>query len=150
MESLGCRLVSMLEQEPGQREGTLWVCRETSQHGRIRSPWSRAVDIKTDWHRSLYIQALNAMQQTPENDLLSWFQIAGERASPPSTLPILTAVLGIHGRPYISWDNIEWNSSAPEVGYCPHSSTLFPTVRFLFQHFPSSLDHELYPSAQGT
>ena len=28
-------------------------------------------------HRSLYIQALVKMQQTPEDELLSWFQVAG-------------------------------------------------------------------------
>ncbi|KUJ19215.1 Di-copper centre-containing protein [Mollisia scopiformis] len=58
--------------------------------------------------RSLYLQALIALQQTSEDELLSWFQIAG-----------------IHGRPFIPWDGIEWNPSAPEVGYCPHSSVLF-------------------------
>ncbi|PVH82540.1 Di-copper centre-containing protein [Cadophora sp. DSE1049] len=57
-------------------------------------------DIPT-W--SLYIQSLTAMQEVPEGDLLSWFQIAG-----------------IHGRPYISWDGIEWNPEAPQIGYCTH------------------------------
>lgn len=38
--------------------------------------------------RSLYIQALNAMQTTDESDPLSWFQIAG-----------------IHGRPFIPWNH---------------------------------------------
>lgn len=33
--------------------------------------------VTTNNNRSLYIQSLIAMQQTPENELLSWFQVAG-------------------------------------------------------------------------
>ncbi|RAL63678.1 hypothetical protein DID88_003721 [Monilinia fructigena] len=60
--------------------------------------------------KSLYIQALIALQQVPEDDLLSWFQIAG-----------------IHGRPYYSWGDVNWNSDAPKIGYCTHDDVLFPT-----------------------
>ncbi|CZR61532.1 uncharacterized protein PAC_11429 [Phialocephala subalpina] len=82
---------------------------QTGIHARTGARPARRniLDLRKDlpaW--SLYIQALLAMQQTPENDLLSWFQIAG-----------------IHGRPYISWDNIEWNPSAPEEDYA-----LTPTI----------------------
>ncbi|KAF4637365.1 hypothetical protein G7Y89_g712 [Cudoniella acicularis] len=62
----------------------------------------------TSW--SLYIQALNAMQQTPEDNMMSYFQIAG-----------------IHGRPYYAWDGYEQDPSAPLIGYCTHNSVLFPT-----------------------
>lgn len=59
---------------------------------------------------SLYIQALIEMQQLPEDDMLSWFQIAG-----------------IHGRPFYAWDGVKGDSTCPETGYCPHYIALFPT-----------------------
>ncbi|KAG9233879.1 hypothetical protein BJ875DRAFT_425088 [Amylocarpus encephaloides] len=60
---------------------------------------------------SLYIQSLIAMQNSNPNDQLSWFQIAG-----------------IHGRPYIPWNNVGPTSSQGIWnGYCPHNSILFPT-----------------------
>lgn len=57
---------------------------------------------------SLYIQALQAMQDTPESDQQSWFQIAG-----------------IHGRPYYAWDNVGGRAGAPAIGYCTHGDALF-------------------------
>ncbi|KAA8563987.1 hypothetical protein EYC84_011986 [Monilinia fructicola] len=69
------------------------------------------LDLQNDvptW--SLYIQALIAFQQVPEDDSLSWFQIAG-----------------IHGRPYYSWGDVNWNPDAPKIGYCTHGDVLFPT-----------------------
>ncbi|KAH6674977.1 hypothetical protein B0J14DRAFT_25463 [Halenospora varia] len=66
---------------------------------------------------SLYIQAMNAMMQTDENNLTSFFQIGG-----------------IHGRPFISWDGVDPKIMAPlpnadgiPIGYCTHGNTLFPT-----------------------
>ncbi|KAF7857179.1 hypothetical protein EAF04_009420 [Stromatinia cepivora] len=59
---------------------------------------------------SLYIRALISLQNVPEDDPLSWFQIAG-----------------IHGRPYYSWGNVSWNPAAPQTGYCTHDDVLFPT-----------------------
>ncbi|KAN0095292.1 Di-copper centre-containing protein [Hyaloscypha variabilis] len=58
---------------------------------------------------SLYIQALIALQQTPEDDQFSWFQISG-----------------IHGRPWYDWDNVHRNPNSSETGYCTHYSSLFP------------------------
>ncbi|ESZ89927.1 hypothetical protein SBOR_9689 [Sclerotinia borealis F-4128] len=69
------------------------------------------LDLQNDvptW--SIYIQALTAFQRVPEDDQLSWFQIAG-----------------IHGRPYYSWGNVSWNPAAPQIGYCTHDGVLFPT-----------------------
>lgn len=57
---------------------------------------------------SLYIRALQAMQDTPEADQLSWFQIAG-----------------IHGRPYYAWDGNANKPGAPGIGYCTHGDILF-------------------------
>ncbi|RDL38192.1 uncharacterized protein BP5553_05625 [Venustampulla echinocandica] len=67
------------------------------------------LDLQNDlptW--SLYIQGLTAMQKVPEDDLLSYFQIAG-----------------IHGRPFYAWDNYEKDPAAPLAGYCTHFNLLF-------------------------
>ena len=93
------------------------------------------VFVKNDQHFSLYIQALRthrprlersfhdysfdphgffpvAMQQRPQNELTSYFQIGG-----------------IHGLPYIAWDaeNPDPVSVDGWRGYCTHGSVLFPT-----------------------
>ncbi|KAF4635965.1 hypothetical protein G7Y89_g2127 [Cudoniella acicularis] len=69
------------------------------------------LDLQNDvpaW--SLYIQALTSMQNENETSQLSYFQIAG-----------------IHGRPFISWDNVGSTSVSGWGGYCTHSSVLFPS-----------------------
>jgi tyrosinase len=52
------------------------------------------------------------MQQLPQNELTSYFQIGG-----------------IHGLPYVSWDaeNPDPVSDNGWRGYCTHGSVLFPT-----------------------
>lgn len=60
---------------------------------------------------SLFVQALNALMATPENQIKSYFS-AGE----------------IHGMPYRAWDGV--NPKQMEVdgiptGYCPHGNVLF-------------------------
>ncbi|KAJ8068065.1 hypothetical protein OCU04_003639 [Sclerotinia nivalis] len=77
----------------------------------VRPARKDILDLQKDlptW--SLYIQALIALQKVPEDDPLSWFQIAG-----------------IHGRPYYSWGDVNWNPAAPQIGYCTHDDVLFPT-----------------------
>ncbi|KAI0357534.1 tyrosinase [Trametes cingulata] len=59
---------------------------------------------------SLYIQALQAMMDTPEDDPASFFQLAG-----------------IHGLPYTPWDGVGEDSPAEVAGYCTHGQVLFPT-----------------------
>ncbi|KAK6613990.1 tyrosinase 2 [Botrytis cinerea] len=67
--------------------------------------------VNFDVTRSLYIQALLAMQAANEyTDGLSYFQLAG-----------------IHGRPYVSWDGVNQTIGAPVTGYCTHDSVLFTT-----------------------
>ncbi|KAH8589738.1 hypothetical protein B0O99DRAFT_692298 [Bisporella sp. PMI_857] len=78
-----------------------------------RPPRRDILDLQKDLPQfSLYIQAMNRMMQTPEVALTSYFQIAG-----------------IHGRPFIAWDNV--NPTTPDsgipIGYCTHGNTLFPT-----------------------
>lgn len=78
--------------------------------------------------RSLYIQALSAMQNTPESDLLSYYQISGEDSSTAPKKPIAKTSVGIHGRPYTSWDNVGPGVNTPLTGYCTHGEYL--RVRF--------------------
>ncbi|KAI0330497.1 tyrosinase [Cubamyces sp. BRFM 1775] len=66
--------------------------------------------VKDEKMFSLYIQALQAMMDTPQDEPDSFFQIAG-----------------IHGLPYVSWNGVGEESSAEAAGYCTHSSVLFPT-----------------------
>lgn len=56
------------------------------------------------------------MQNADQNDILSWFQVAG-----------------IHGYPFIAYDGangvngFQANPANQAAGYCTHGSTLFPT-----------------------
>ncbi|TQV97437.1 tyrosinase 2 [Cordyceps javanica] len=56
----------------------------------------------------LYIQALAAMQAANETDPESYFQISG-----------------IHGKPYIEYDQTGPKNTAGWEGYCPHGEKLF-------------------------
>ncbi|KAG8920510.1 hypothetical protein FRC00_009912, partial [Tulasnella sp. 408] len=60
---------------------------------------------------SLYIQAMQRMYDSKENEMDSHFQISG-----------------IHGLPYVQWDGAggEQPVGAP-AGYCQHSTVIFPT-----------------------
>ncbi|KAI0667737.1 tyrosinase [Trametes maxima] len=59
---------------------------------------------------SLYVQALQAMMDTPQDDDRSFFQIAG-----------------IHGLPYVPWNYAGEAAPGKPTGYCVHGSVLFPT-----------------------
>jgi hypothetical protein len=59
---------------------------------------------------TLYILALDMLQYTNQSDLLSWYQIGG-----------------IHGEPFVPWDNVQPLAGNEQNGYCHHSSILFPT-----------------------
>jgi tyrosinase len=53
------------------------------------------------------------MMAVDENIITSWFQVSG-----------------IHGRPYIAWDNVNPTTPDPTAfptGYCTHGQVLFPT-----------------------
>lgn len=62
---------------------------------------------------NLYLLSLINFQAMNQNSSLSYYQIAG-----------------IHGLPNVPWDGVQGNPTAMSegaVGYCPHSSNLFPT-----------------------
>jgi len=62
--------------------------------------------IQNEKFFSLYIQALQLIYAQPQSELLSFFQIAG-----------------IHGLPYVTWNQ----SPIDGQGYCVHGTDLFPT-----------------------
>ncbi|KAI0373661.1 tyrosinase [Pilatotrama ljubarskyi] len=66
--------------------------------------------VKDERMFSLYIQALQVMMDTPEDDPISFFQVAG-----------------IHGLPYTPWNGAGEESPTELAGYCTHGSVLFPT-----------------------
>ena len=59
---------------------------------------------------NIYLLALERFKNMPASDPMSWYQIAG-----------------IHGQPYVAWDNVGPCSNCSLAGYCTHQSTLFPT-----------------------
>jgi len=59
---------------------------------------------------NLYLLGLARLQQSDQGELLSYYQLSG-----------------IHGRPYIPWDNVGPTQDGWSNGYCTHTSNLFPT-----------------------
>ncbi|KAJ8112746.1 hypothetical protein OPT61_g4959 [Boeremia exigua] len=62
---------------------------------------------------NVYLLGLQRWQSTSQDNKFSYFQVAG-----------------IHGRPFIPWDDVAGRPQPPEgykEGYCHHSSNLFPT-----------------------
>ena len=98
---------------------------------------------------NLYLLALDRLHNVNQNDLLSWYQISG-----------------IHGRPFVAWDNVQATSGNDQSGYCTHSSILFPTwhrpylalyEQVLYKHmqdvvgeFPAGSDRDRYSAAAST
>ena len=72
----------------------------------------------------LYILSLQQFQQQNQSALLSYYQVAGDVPLLVFDVWLLTRGQGIHGRPYIAWDGVQ---GAFQIGYCTHSSILFPT-----------------------
>ncbi len=75
---------------------------------------------------NLFLLGLREFQGVDENQLLSYYQIAGKshKNHPGETL-LIGGTAGIHGEPFKAWDNVQgiddWNFG----GYCTHSSVLF-------------------------
>ncbi|KAK5135710.1 hypothetical protein LTR08_004696 [Meristemomyces frigidus] len=95
---------------------------------------------------NIYLLGLARFQATNESDELSWYHIAG-----------------IHGRPYVPWDNVQSAPGVDSPGYCMHVSNLFlpwhrPYVALfeqtLYQHiidavnsFPAGAVRQRYAAA---
>ncbi|KAJ4858276.1 common central domain of tyrosinase domain-containing protein [Trichoderma breve] len=68
-------------------------------------------DMKADKRKwDLFILALSMFQSVSQDDPLSYYQVAG-----------------IHGVPFVTWNDVGPAAGASQSGYCPHSSVLFPT-----------------------
>ncbi|CCU76066.1 unnamed protein product [Blumeria hordei] len=59
---------------------------------------------------TLYILGLDRMQNLDQDELMSWYNIAG-----------------IHGRPHTPYDGVQPKPGNENNGYCTHVSQLFPT-----------------------
>nr|BAD51402.1 photo-regulated tyrosinase [Polyporus arcularius] len=66
--------------------------------------------VKNQQMFSLYIQSLDALSKSSQEEVTSFFQVGG-----------------IHGLPYVAWDGAGQSDPAEEAGYCTHGSVLFPT-----------------------
>ena len=96
---------------------------------------------------NLYLLALVDLQKYDNwKDRFSYFQIAGIDPSSKTGWKISLIHPGIHGKPYVPWDDVQPNDSTiigddldkdlegnpryrtnPMAGYCSHGSNLFPT-----------------------
>ncbi|KAI0342043.1 Di-copper centre-containing protein [Trametopsis cervina] len=75
-------------------------------HVEVRHDVQHLMDREPDvWN--IYILALDRIMSMNEQDLTSYFQLAG-----------------IHGLPYTPWDDV---GSQTNAGYCAHATVLFPT-----------------------
>lgn len=99
---------------------------------------------------NLFLLAMQRFKSQPQNDQLSFYQIAG-----------------IHGVPNVPWDGVTQNPSAQgAVGYCTHDSVLFPAwhraylalfeqiffdnVQAVVQTFPAGPSRDNYTAAAQT
>jgi hypothetical protein len=76
---------------------------------------------------NVFLLGLQRFQNLDQSDKLSYYQVAGTAVC--STVWYRTRGLsriGIHGRPFISWDGVQ-AYPPPKLGYCRHSSNIFPT-----------------------
>ncbi|KIJ41405.1 hypothetical protein M422DRAFT_48640 [Sphaerobolus stellatus SS14] len=85
--------------------------------------------IKDDKSFSLYIQALGMFQQLFACSFLIEKPSADMSSRTQDDVASFFQVGGIHGLPFIPWDDATGNSLAPNQwgGYCTHGSVLFPT-----------------------
>ncbi|KAI1645927.1 Di-copper centre-containing protein [Daldinia loculata] len=72
--------------------------------------WFKSKELLHINQRALFFPALWKFSQMDPHEKLSWFQIAG-----------------IHGKPFVSWDEPGENPAVEEKGYCTHNSILFCT-----------------------
>jgi tyrosinase len=86
--------------------------------------------IPAQWN--LFILACDWMQWSNQNDARSWYQIAGgwapgHIAGSCLKVGVLIVRTGIHGVPFIPYNNVQPKRGLENNGYCAHASVLFPT-----------------------
>jgi tyrosinase len=74
---------------------------------------------------TLYLLGLDMLQFTNQTEMLSWYQITGLHF-PSARIYLLANSLGIHGRPFTPFDNVQPVPGNGNNGYCTHVSILFP------------------------
>ncbi|KAF0317000.1 tyrosinase [Colletotrichum asianum] len=72
--------------------------------------WFGSKDLVHEDQRALFFPAFWRFSQMDPKQKLSWFQIAG-----------------IHGKPYVAWDEDPQKGKTADRGYCTHNSILFST-----------------------
>lgn len=60
------------------------------------------------------------MQSANQLDQVSYQQIAGKSEASSEIYYLITHHIGIHGRPYVTWNNANPRIGAPKIGYCTH------------------------------
>lgn len=78
---------------------------------------------------NLYLLALSMMQNTDQDQDLSWYRITGQSTRLRVSDCFLCAdggALGIHGVPFEQWGGVP-PADGGQGGYCPHMTILFPT-----------------------
>ena len=73
----------------------------------------RPIDVLQNEHPdvfNMFVLALESLQKRNESISVSWYQVSG-----------------IHGYPYVPWQEPDLSPPFPQLGYCIHGSVLFTT-----------------------
>ncbi len=90
--------------------------------------WYQSQQLVHYNQRALFFPAFWKFSQMKPQEKLSWFQIAGK--VPHAFVPCETwteQFTGIHGKPFIAWDEPPEKGANAGKGYCTHNSILFST-----------------------
>lgn len=96
--------------EPASNSPVVVEALPTRENGSV--PYRMEIrKMKADKYKwDLFILALSSFQSIPQDNILSYYQIAG-----------------IHGMPVQTWNGVQPFNQYAQSGYCPHDSVLFPT-----------------------
>lgn len=134
----------LLDRRQSSSNGTVVVTGVTGFGAQPRQEIRQLQKNADQWN--LYLLGMHRFMATNESDKMSYYQIAG-----------------IHGRPYVAWDNVQAAPGINNPGYCAHVSNLFLTwhrpylalfEQALYQHvvaavneFPSGPIRQRYAQA---
>ena len=88
--------------------------------------WYTSTNLLHLNQRALFFPAFWKFSQMAPKEKLSYFQIAGKSALAFWYCPVDTR-LGIHGKPFVAWDEPPQKGTESNKGYCTHNSVLFCT-----------------------
>lgn len=75
---------------------------------------------------NLFLQAFAKFQAMDQKSKRSYFQISGKCVR-HYRRRIVLMISAIHGAPFVTWDGVEPLAGNDQMGYCPHSSSIFGT-----------------------